>query len=59
MGHAIRRLLRRLGISEEGVTAVEYAVLLALILLLCVAAVRTLGCNVDAVLSNAARSIGS
>jgi Flp pilus assembly pilin Flp len=38
---------------------VEYAVMLALILLVFVAAARTLGCNLNTTFSNTAQSIGS
>jgi pilus assembly protein Flp/PilA len=37
------RLLR----SEEGLTATEYAVMLALIIMVCISAARTLGTNVE------------
>lgn len=58
MRHFIR-WLRKHARLDGGTTAVEYAVLLALILLLAVAAVQVLGCNVSMTLNNAARSIGS
>jgi Flp pilus assembly pilin Flp len=38
---------------------VEYAVMLALILLVIVAAARTLGCSVNSTFSRTAQSIGS
>lgn len=37
---------------EDGPTAVEYAVMLALIIVVCVAAVATLGANVNEVYTN-------
>ena len=37
--HSLRRFLR----SEDGPTAVEYAVMLALILMMCVAAISSVG----------------
>ena len=37
---------------EDGPTAVEYAVMLALIIVVCVAAVTTLGANVNDVYTN-------
>jgi pilus assembly protein Flp/PilA len=33
--------------NEEGPTAVEYAVMLALIVIVCIAAINTIGNNVD------------
>lgn len=38
--------------QEDGPTAVEYAVMLALIIVVCIAAVTTLGSNVNAVYTN-------
>ncbi len=38
--------------NEEGPTAVEYAVMLALIIVVCIAAVTALGGSVSAVFSN-------
>jgi len=40
--------------DEDGPTAVEYAVMLALIIVVCVAAVTTLGGNASATFSNVA-----
>ncbi|MGL4420528.1 MAG: Flp family type IVb pilin [Gemmataceae bacterium] len=40
--------------QEEGPTAVEYAVMLALIIVVCIAAVATLGSNANRVFSNVA-----
>jgi pilus assembly protein Flp/PilA len=37
---------------EEGPTAVEYAVMLALIVVICVAAIATIGSNANQVFSN-------
>ncbi len=44
---------------EEGPTAVEYAVLLALILMVCFTAIRTFGTNTQTSFSNSANSIAS
>ena len=41
--HSLRQLLRR----EDGPTAVEYAVILALIITVCLAAITTLGSNAN------------
>ena len=40
--------------SEDGPTAVEYAVMLALILVVCIGAITTLGNNSNATYSNVA-----
>ena len=40
--------------KEDGPTAVEYAVMLALIIVVCIAAVATLGSNANKVFSNIA-----
>jgi pilus assembly protein Flp/PilA len=39
---------------EDGPTAVEYAVMLALIIAVCIAAITTLGTNANGVFANAA-----
>ena len=39
---------------EDGPTAVEYAVMLALIIVVCVAAISTLGSNASSTFSNVA-----
>ncbi len=38
--------------NEDGPTAVEYAVMLALIIVVCIAAVRTLGTNANSTFLN-------
>ncbi|MFQ3648901.1 MAG: Flp family type IVb pilin [Gemmataceae bacterium] len=40
--------------DEDGPTAVEYAVMLALIIVVCIAAITTLGGNAEATFSNVA-----
>jgi pilus assembly protein Flp/PilA len=40
--------------GEDGPTAVEYAVMLALIIVVCIGAITTLGGNANAVFSNVA-----
>ena len=44
---------------EDGPTAVEYAVMLALIIVVCIVAITTLGQNANSTFSNVANSIGS
>jgi pilus assembly protein Flp/PilA len=46
----VRRFLR----AEDGPTAVEYAVMLALIIVVCITAITTLGSNSSKVFSNVA-----
>ena len=48
--HAIVAFLK----NEDGPTAVEYAVMLALIIVVCIGAITTLGKNANAVYSNVA-----
>jgi pilus assembly protein Flp/PilA len=50
---AVRRFLRR----EDGPTAVEYAVMLALIVIVCLASIRTIGTNANTTFNNAANSM--
>lgn len=45
-------LLKRLIRDEDGPTAVEYAVMLALVIVVCIAAITTLGGNTNKVYSN-------
>ncbi len=43
--------------AEEGPTAVEYAVMLALIIVVCIGAVTTLGANANATFTSAGNAI--
>jgi pilus assembly protein Flp/PilA len=49
--------LRQLLKSEDGPTAVEYAVMLSLIIAVCIAAITSIGNNASSVFSNVANSI--
>jgi pilus assembly protein Flp/PilA len=49
--------LRRFLVSEDGPTAVEYAVMLSLIIVVCLAAVTTIGQNASSVFSKVANSV--
>jgi pilus assembly protein Flp/PilA len=53
----MKTLLRFLR-AEEGPTAVEYAVMLAMIILVCIAAVQAVGTQTGTSFSNSATSIG-
>ena len=50
----VRRILK----SEDGPTAVEYAVMLALIIIVCLTAITAIGSKASATFSNVAASIG-
>jgi pilus assembly protein Flp/PilA len=49
--------LRRFLASEEGPTAVEYAVMLSLIVIVCIAAISQIGTNANAVFEKIASSV--
>ena len=55
----MRRLIERLLRSEDGPTAVEYAVMLALIVVVCMAAIKSIGTKANTTFTNVANSIGS
>jgi len=55
----IRQLIRIFVRNEDGPTAVEYAVMLALIVLVCLTAIKTLGTNAKTTFTNIAGSLGS
>ncbi len=45
--------------NEEGPTAVEYAVMLALIIVVCIAAIATLGSNANLTFSSVGSAVGA
>ena len=45
--------------SEDGPTAVEYAVMLALIIVVCIGAITTLGTNAKTTFTSVGTAIGS
>ena len=51
--------VRNFIVSEDGPTAVEYAVMLALIIIVCLAAISAIGTNANTTFSNVAASIGA
>jgi pilus assembly protein Flp/PilA len=51
--------LKRFLTSEDGPTAVEYAVMLALIIIVCLVAIQSLGTNTNATFTNIAGSLAS
>lgn len=44
--------------SEDGPTAVEYAVMLALIVIVCLTAIRSIGSNANVTFQNVADELG-
>jgi pilus assembly protein Flp/PilA len=44
---------------EDGPTAVEYAVMLALIIVVCIAAITTLGSNANSTFTSVGNTVGS
>lgn len=51
--------IRQFLVSEDGPTAVEYAVMLALIVIVCLTAISTVGKNASSTFNKVAGSIGS
>ena len=50
---------RRFLVSEDGPTAVEYAVMLALIVVACVTIVKNLGTSISGTFSTVSSTVGS
>lgn len=44
--------------EEDGPTAVEYAIMLALIVVICLASIRSIGTSSTAIFENAAEAVG-
>ena len=55
----IMQKVRRFFTCEDGPTAVEYAVMLALIVVVCLTAISTVGKNASSTFNKVANSIGS
>ncbi len=58
MQPVVSKVLRFLQ-SEDGPTAVEYAVMLALIVIVCLTAIQSIGTNANATFNNVAGQLGS
>ena len=56
---SLAKKMQRFLVSEDGPTAVEYAVMLALIIIVCLTAITSLGNNAKTTFNNVATSIGS
>ena len=59
MLQSLRRVLVNFFKKEDGPTAVEYAVMLALINVVCIAAITALGTNANATFTSVGNSIGA
>jgi pilus assembly protein Flp/PilA len=55
----VRSAFARFLQNEDGPTAVEYAVMLALIIVVCVAAISTVGRNANATFNNVGSQLGN
>ena len=51
--------LRRFLVAEDGPTAVEYAVMLALIIIVCLTAISAIGTNANTAFQTTANSLGT
>jgi len=54
LGQALVQFLK----NEDGPTAVEYAVMLALVIVVCIASVTTLGTNANKTFQDVGRQVG-
>jgi pilus assembly protein Flp/PilA len=50
--------IKRFLVSEDGPTAVEYAVMLALIIVVCLTAIQAVGTNASTTFSNVSAQLG-
>ena len=55
----LTQIIKRFIVSDDGPTAVEYAVMLALILLACIAAVQALGTTANSAFQSVGTAFGS
>ena len=56
---SLAKKMHRFLVSEDGPTAVEYAVMLALIIIVCLTAINSIGTNANTTFTNVASSIAS
>ena len=56
---SLAKKMQRFLTSEDGPTAVEYAVMLALIIIVCLAAINTIGQNAKTTFTNVGASLAS
>ncbi len=57
--HQFARQVRRFLASEDGPTAVEYAVMLALIVVVCLASIQAIGTRANKTFNSVANQLGS
>ncbi len=55
---SLAKKVQRFLVSEDGPTAVEYAVMLALIIIVCLTAITSIGTNANATFVNVAGQLG-
>ncbi len=55
----LAKKVQRFLVSEDGPTAVEYAVMLALIVIVCLTAIQSIGTNVNTTFEAVASQLGS
>lgn len=56
---SLAKKVQRFLASEDGPTAVEYAVMLALIIIVCLSAITAIGTNANATFQGVANQLGS
>jgi len=56
---SLAKKVQRFLVSEDGPTAVEYAVMLALIVIVCLTAIRAIGTNAATTFNNVAGQLSS
>ena len=55
---SLAKKVQRFLVSEDGPTAVEYAVMLALIIIVCLTAIQQIGSNANSTFSSVADQLG-
>lgn len=55
----LAKKMQRFLVSEDGPTAVEYAVMLALIIIVCLTAINSIGTNANTTFTNVGNSLAS
>jgi pilus assembly protein Flp/PilA len=56
---SLAQKVQRFLVCEDGPTAVEYAVMLALIIIVCLAAITAIGTKANTTFNNVANSLGA
>ena len=56
---SLAKKVQRFLVSEDGPTAVEYAVMLALIVIVCLTAIRSIGTNAATTFNDVSAQLGS